>query len=120
MAINGLTGAGDGKPVGRASGPDRAAKTPDHRLPEAALLPFNADAFLSSENLKILQVYVERVARGAEVRPEVVAAARKALENGELDRPEAFERAANAILSSDDLGLEHAPPPPPDAPKPAK
>jgi len=120
MAINGLTGAGDGKPVGRASGPERAGKTPEQRLPEASLLPFNADAFLSSENLRILQVYVDRVARGSEVRPEVVAAARKALENGELDRPEAFERAASAILASDDLGLELAPPPSVDPPAPAK
>ncbi|MFO8014479.1 MAG: hypothetical protein R6X20_14370 [Phycisphaerae bacterium] len=43
--------------------------------------------------------YVERAAAAAEVRPDAVAEARRLLESGELDTPEAAAEAAETILT---------------------
>ena len=43
--------------------------------------------------------YVQQASEAAEVRPDAVAEARRLLESGELDTPEAAAGAAEAILT---------------------
>jgi len=45
------------------------------------------------------KTYAPRAAGTAEVNPQAVAEARKLLESGQLDTPEAVRRAAEAILT---------------------
>ena len=73
---------------------------PEHRTPPSAPPPARAPS--QADDVPQLEraqdAYVAKALAAPDVRPEAVEAARKALQAGELDTPQAARRTAQAML----------------------
>lgn len=90
MRIEGTQGAGPNGLNEGAAGPGKHAKAPA----SASAKPAEALQFDS-----VHATYVRKAAACETVNPAAVAEARKLLESGQLDTPEAAQRAAEAMIS---------------------
>jgi len=75
--------------------PDGARNTPEPVSPAGRGKPTETP----SGGLGVPASYIEQAAAAETVRSEAVAEARRLLDSGELDTPEAAEAAAEAILT---------------------